>query len=116
MSDSQEKPWSDDPNAPEITYDLYFTEKAWFAGNLIASLLYGTPGHPRPSTHAHSVCPVDSRDRHHCVLPMYGRAVQPCLSQGGAYQVGTRILRCDNILACDRRNHDAALHPVAFLR
>ena len=47
MSDAQTKPWSDNPNAPKIPYDLYFAEKASFAGTLIASILYGTPKPPR---------------------------------------------------------------------
>jgi len=41
MSDSQERPWSDNPNAPKIPYYLYFEEKADFAGVLIGSILYG---------------------------------------------------------------------------
>ena len=43
MSDTQTKPWSDNVNAPKIPYDLYFAEKASFAGILLASILYGTP-------------------------------------------------------------------------
>jgi len=43
MSDpSQEQPWSNDPNAPQIPHDLYFGEKATFAGILIGAILYGT--------------------------------------------------------------------------
>jgi len=38
MSD---QPWSTNPNAPQIPYDLYFGEKANFAGVLIGSMLYG---------------------------------------------------------------------------
>jgi len=41
MSDSDQKPWSDNPNAPKIPYSLYFQEKADFAGILIGSILYG---------------------------------------------------------------------------
>ena len=42
MSDSQEsQPWSDNPNAPNISHYVYFLEKIWFAGNLITSILYG---------------------------------------------------------------------------
>jgi len=41
MSDSQEQPWSDNPNAPQIPYGLYLLEKTWFAGTLISSILYG---------------------------------------------------------------------------
>ena len=47
MSDSQDKPWSDNPNAPQIPYYLYFEEKADFAGVLIGSILYGMHNPPR---------------------------------------------------------------------
>ena len=46
MSDSQEQPWSDNPNAPSISRRLYFDKKAYFAGLLISSILYGTPNIP----------------------------------------------------------------------
>jgi len=39
---SDEKPWSNNPNAPQIPYELYFGEKANFAGILIGAILYGT--------------------------------------------------------------------------
>ena len=50
------QPWSDNPNAPNITYSVYFAEKATFAGMLISSILYGEremlpPA--RPSVGAH---------------------------------------------------------------
>lgn len=41
MSDSQGQPWSDNPNAPKITHEQYFREKANFAGTLIGAILYG---------------------------------------------------------------------------
>jgi len=41
MSDSQGQPWSDNPNAPKISYGWYYAEKTWFAGTLISSILYG---------------------------------------------------------------------------
>ena len=44
-SGSQQKPWSDNPNALKIPYQLYFWEKSLFAGNLISSILYGMPGY-----------------------------------------------------------------------
>ena len=44
-SDSSEKPWSNNPNAPQIPYSLYLAEKSNFAGNLIGAILYGTPTH-----------------------------------------------------------------------
>ena len=42
MSNSPQEPWSDGPYAPKIPYDLYFGEKATFAGILIGAILYGT--------------------------------------------------------------------------
>jgi hypothetical protein len=41
MSDSSQKSWSDNPNAPQIPYDLYFREKATFAGEIIGAIFYG---------------------------------------------------------------------------
>lgn len=41
MAGSQEEQWANNPNAPKIPYDLYLQEKAYFAGLLVASLLYG---------------------------------------------------------------------------
>ena len=46
MASSQEKLWSDNLNAPKISYDLYFYEKAALAGASIGSILYGTPKRP----------------------------------------------------------------------
>jgi len=42
MSDFQEQPWSNNPNAPDIPYRAYILEKGYFAGVLIGSILYGT--------------------------------------------------------------------------
>ena len=58
MSDSQEPLWSDNPNAPKISRTLYLDEKADFAGNLLASILYGmlnAPPPPPPPIRAQSV-------------------------------------------------------------
>ena len=41
MSDTEQNPWSDNPNAPKIPHDVYFSEKIVFAGLLIAAVLYG---------------------------------------------------------------------------
>ncbi|KAF9652147.1 hypothetical protein BDM02DRAFT_3183873 [Thelephora ganbajun] len=41
MSDSSQKPWSNNPNAPKIPYELYFGEKTTFAGILIGAISYG---------------------------------------------------------------------------
>ena len=43
MYDSQQKPWSDNPNAPKIPYHLYVEEKAGFVGYIIGTILYGMP-------------------------------------------------------------------------
>jgi len=45
MSDPSQESWSDNPYAPQIPYDLYFGEKATFAGILIGAILYGTPAY-----------------------------------------------------------------------
>ena len=58
MSDSQQQPWSDNPNAPKIPYYAYLDEKAWFAGIVVSSILYGTPK-TRSSIHAHFICSVN---------------------------------------------------------
>ena len=50
MSDSQEQPWSDHPNAPNISRGVYFYEKAYFAGLFVGSVLYGAPNAPRLRT------------------------------------------------------------------
>ena len=119
MSDSQQKPWSNNPNAPKIPYVLYFQEKANLAGILIASILYGTrktPPPTRPPTHAHYACLIYHRDNHRVVLPVYGCIAQPRTSQGGAYHVVARILHRGHILVCDHTQRDAAQHPIHFLR
>ena len=60
MSDSQQKPWSNNPSAPKIPYVLYFQEKANLAGMLIGSILYGTRDTPNYTTTclAHYACSV----------------------------------------------------------
>ena len=42
MFESRAEPWSNNPNAPKISHRLYLEEKCWFAGHLMASMLYGT--------------------------------------------------------------------------
>ena len=75
MSDPQQTPWPDNPNAPQISYYLYFEEKAYISGTFISSILYGTlklPTHTCPYVRAHLFCSVYSRDDHYAVLQMYG--------------------------------------------
>ena len=77
MSDSHQKPWSDNPNAPIMPYDLYLYEKALFAGNLVNVIPYSTCRKPPPpSVRAHFVCPTYSRDCHRAVLQIHRRPVK----------------------------------------
>ena len=46
MSDTLGHPWSNNSNAPNIPYELYFQEKSNFAGTFISSMLYGMSEHP----------------------------------------------------------------------
>ena len=58
MSDPQQKLWSNNLNAPKVTYDLHLREKSNFAGLLIGSILYGmskTPSPTFPFVRAHFV-------------------------------------------------------------
>ena len=41
MSDSSEKPWSDNPYAPQIPSWLYLTERDIFDGILVGAIFYG---------------------------------------------------------------------------
>jgi len=41
MSSSSQIPWSDNPNAPRISRDLYFWEKATLAGRFVSAIFYG---------------------------------------------------------------------------
>lgn len=41
MSGSSEKPWSDNPRAPQIPYEVYIAERGNFVGDFIAAMLYG---------------------------------------------------------------------------
>ena len=45
MANASGTPWSDNPYAPQIDYELYFAEKANFAGFLIGAILYGASTH-----------------------------------------------------------------------
>ena len=76
MSGSQ-KPWSTNPNAPDIPYSLYFQEKANFAGILIGSILYGTSETPpltRPSIRAHFVLGIVIMLFFQCIAALFNPA------------------------------------------
>ena len=78
MSDSQQKPWSNNPNAPKISSGLHFEEKGSIIGNLVAPIFYGTSeASPptRPHIRAHFVYFVCPRDDHRGFLEMYDRTV-----------------------------------------
>jgi len=49
MSETQLKPWSDNPYAPKIPYIIYSSEKTGLAGIFVASILYGKSYTPPPS-------------------------------------------------------------------
>lgn len=53
MPDPPEMPWSDNPNAPAITYFDYASEKSNFAGFLIGAMLYGMSSRTRPFIRVH---------------------------------------------------------------
>jgi len=59
MSDSQETPWIDNPNAPKVPHWLYIEEKAYFAGIIIASILYGSYKAAQ-FAYPYSICPFGS--------------------------------------------------------
>ena len=74
MSDSQFKPWSENPNAPKIPHDLYFAEKVRIAGDFIGAMLYGTRYMSlatRSPIRTHFVCRACPRDPHHAVLQIH---------------------------------------------
>ena len=104
MPDSQQKPWSNDLNAPKIPYDLHLREKNNVIGTFISSIFYGTRKTSlptRPYIRPYLVCLACSRDGRYVVLQMYGRSVQPRPSQGGVCQVGAYILHRGYVLVCD---------------
>jgi hypothetical protein len=47
MDDSSGRPWSNNPSAPQIPYNVYYAEKVNFAGILIGATFYGM-GPDRP--------------------------------------------------------------------
>ena len=117
MSDSSQKPWSNNPNTPQIPYDLYLWEKAAFAGGFIGAILYGLPTYI-------SICSVFtyllrsincSRNRHRDVLPMYYRPVQSRQSQKGEYKVGTRDLHRPHVLVCHHTLRHGSQSRINFL-
>ena len=79
-SHPQQMSWTDNPNAPRVPYYLYIGEEAYFAGIIIASILYGThetAPHIHPSNRIQCVRSVCSRGPHRAVLPMYDRTAEP---------------------------------------
>jgi len=89
-SDSEKRTWSDNLNAPGMSYDPYFGEEAHFTGILISPVLYGTCRRAppaRPLVRAHFACSVYSRDPHSAVLQKYGHAIypRPPVSSGDSY-------------------------------
>ena len=119
MAESQFKPWSDNPNAPKIRYDLYLWEKINFAGDLVSSILYGTRKISLPtcpSTHPCSLLRLaHPRNAHHAVLRLYHCTLQSSLSQRRGHQVGPRVLHCDHVLVGDHANRVQSQPFIDFL-
>ena len=115
-SDSSQKPWSDNPNAPQIPYGLYFWEKATVAGNIIGAIFYGLQTHMSVySILAHLVYSINcSRYRHRTLLSIYGSPVRSRQSQEGRCEMGTRDLHCPHVLVCDRIHRNELSHPIHF--
>ena len=61
MYDSEQQPWSNNPNTPKIPYYIYNYEKTYLAGILIGAILYGVPENP----HTHATVPL-------CLLHLFG--------------------------------------------
>ena len=51
MPDSHQTPWSNHPDAPKISRQLYIQEKGYFISDFIGSILYGMCKQPQPSRH-----------------------------------------------------------------
>ena len=79
MSDSQSEPWSDNSNTQGTPRYAYPVEKAFFAGNLIGSMFYGTyggiPTHVSVLRADCFVCLVYSRNAHRVILQMHDRFI-----------------------------------------
>ena len=116
MSSSPVKPWSHDPNAPQISYELYLSEKYNFAGTLISAMLYGTLIHPFVDSSSSRLFVYRSRDCHPPLLPMCYRIAQSRQSRRGWRQVGTHGSHCCPLLACHDIHWDESRHSVYFLR
>ena len=53
MRDQTLIPWSDNPYAPQIPYELYYIEKVNFAGPWIGAIFYGTPTYGSAYSYSH---------------------------------------------------------------
>ena len=111
MTDPGERPWSNNPSAPNIPESLYFEEKVTFAGMFIALVLYGTC---KTRVTCPYICPpffhsAHYRDPHRLILSMYGRTVQLRQPQKAGHQVGAHVLHRGHVLACDHIHWDEPL-------
>ena len=111
MSEDSQVPWSDDPNAPQIPYVLYESEKYNFAGIVLTAMFYGEPIHA-------SVYPIPQiyhpRDCRPSVLPMHGRVAQSFQPQKG-HLVGPRGAHYNHVLVRDHIHWDDPPHSIHFL-
>lgn len=86
MAESQQKPWSSNPNAPQISNEMYLEEKIALVGNLSGAVFYGIDIFNAVNLLVFTSF-VQPRDNNRFVLSMYRRIFQP--GEGGN-QMGTR--------------------------
>ena len=115
MSDSVEKPWSDNPHAPTLSHNFYVAEKNYFAGALIGVIFYGVTTHVPVYLHLPSALAGYSRDCDHSVLPMHGCVAPSHPSCKGGRQVGIRGLHHNGVLIRDGSHRDDAQHEIRLL-
>lgn len=101
MDSSSQTLWSNNSYAPQISYSLYFAEKANFAGFLIGAIFYGKLTHISIPPRSHRVFDRRSRSRRRFVFSVYSRTVRSCKSCKGRYQMGTRRSHHSYVLVFD---------------
>ena len=116
MSSSPEPLWSNNPNAPQIPYPLYFREKATLDETFIAAILYGLSSLHPPTRVQRVFLTFNPRDCYCSVLPMYKCIAESSQSCGRGYQVGTHVAHCDHVLAYYHSGRNALQQAIHFLR
>ena len=77
MSDSLEKPWSNNPNAPQIPPSLYNAEREFFASYVVGGILYGMPTYASLHPHSPRSLIYCSRDHRYLVFQCIGALINP---------------------------------------